>query len=168
MRTASCIRCPITTTSSPNGPRAGYVFPNNAPSLEKEFRSSKRARDIYAEAKAEPAPERRARLLREGFAALRTSHEAFVIFDVFNEVVMRWGERISIGRLKEVAVDRAICDEVEAAHARLSRIIEGHLHSDGTSPPPLDPAALMSEIEAFDALKKRQKTLTSPLKGKAS
>lgn len=147
--------------------RAGYVFPNNAPSLEKEFRSSKRARDIYAEAKAEPAPERRVRLLREGFAALRTSYEAFVVFDVFNEVVMRWGERISIGRLKAVAVDREICDEVEAAHARLSRIIEGHLHSDGTSLPPLDPASLMSEIEAFDALKKRQKTLTAPPKGKA-
>lgn len=148
--------------------RAGYVFPNNAPSMEKEFRSSKRARDIHAEAKTEPTPERRARLLREGFAALRTSYEAFVVFDLFNEVVMRWGERISIGRLKAVAVDREICDEVEAAHARLSRIIEGHLHSDGTSPPPLDPAALMSEIEAFDALKRRQKTLTAQPKGKAS
>lgn len=148
--------------------RAGYVFPNNAPSMEKEFRSSKRARDIHAEAKTEPTPERRARLLREGFAALRTSYEAFVVFDLFNEVVMRWGERISIGRLKEVAVDRTVCEQVEAAHARLSRIIEGHLHSDGTSPPPLDPAALMSEIEAFDALKKQQKTVVAPLKGKAS
>ncbi len=148
--------------------RAGYVFPNNAPSLEREFRSSQRAREVYAEAKAEQAPERRVRLLKEGFAALRTSYEAFVIFDVFNEVVMRWGERISIGRLKAVAVDREICDEVEAAHARLSRIIEGHLHSDGASPPPLDPASLMAEIEAFDALKKRQKALTAPPKGKAS
>jgi hypothetical protein len=147
--------------------RAGYVFANNAPALEREFRNSKRARDIYAESKAELAPERRVRLLKEGFAALRTSYEAFIIFDVFNEVVMRWGERISIGRLKGVSVDHAICEEVEAAHARLSRIIEGHLHSDGTSSPPLNPASLMSEIDAFDALKKRQKALTAPPKGKA-
>jgi hypothetical protein len=148
--------------------KAGYVFPNNAPSMERAFRSSQPARDIYAEAKAEATPGRRARLLREGFAALRTSYEAFVVFDLFNEVVLRWGERISIGRLKAVMVDPVICAEVDAAHARLSRFIEGHLHSDGTSPPLLEPSALLTEIDEFDALKKRHKAQLAAPKGKAS
>lgn len=37
-------------------------------------------------------PQVQERLLRDGFGALRTSYEAFIIFELFNEVVLRFGE----------------------------------------------------------------------------
>ncbi len=139
--------------------RPGYVFSDNAPSLEREYKSSQKARKLYSAAQAEKQPAKRERLLKEGCGALRTSYEAFVVFEMLNEVVMRFSERISIGRLADVVVDKSICRKVDEATARLSRYIEGHLHSDATALRPLEPEVLLREIEAFDLLRKQQKEL---------
>lgn len=141
-----------------NDDKPGYVFLNNSPALEREYRKATRARDIYAKAQGAAAAEQEI-LLRDGFGALRTSYEAFIIFELFSEVVMRFDERISFGRLKDIVWDRSIADEVIAKCELLSKYIEGHLHSDAMGAIKPTPDMLMDEIEAFEALKKRLKTL---------
>ncbi|SHG37832.1 AAA domain-containing protein [Desulfacinum infernum DSM 9756] len=138
--------------------RPGYVFLNNSPALERDYRKPTRAREIYAKAKDAPAAEQEA-LLRDGFGALRTCYEAFIIFELLNEVVLRFDERISPGRLKDVVCDRSIVEKVVVGHERLSRYIEGHLHSDTLGAQKPTPRTLLDEIEAFEALKKELRGL---------
>lgn len=136
----------------------GYVFLDNSPALEKEYRSSNHARKCYARAKSSP-PQEQERILREGFAALRTSYEAFIIFELLNEVVLRFGERVSFGRLQGIVWDQSIVQDVIGSCERLSRCMEGHLHSDLFSPVKPTPAMLLDECEHFDAMKNQLKSL---------
>ncbi|MGB7062833.1 MAG: AAA family ATPase, partial [Candidatus Zixiibacteriota bacterium] len=138
--------------------KPGYVFLNNSPALEREYRKAVRARELYAQAKNAPAGEQED-LLHQGFGALRTAYEAFIIFDLFEQVVMRFDERVSFTRLKSVAWDKPIADEVVEACERLSRGIEGHLHSDAFVAVKPTCAILQKEIELFDDLRKRLKKL---------
>ena len=137
--------------------RPGYVFLDNSPALERDYRKATRAREIYRKAKDAPAAEQEA-LLRDGFGALRTCYEAFIIFGLFNEVVMRFDERVSFGRLKDIVWDKAIAQEVIAKCELLSRYIEGHLHSNAFGARKPTPKMLHGEIEAFETLWKRLKT----------
>lgn len=137
--------------------KPGYVFLNNSPALEKEYCKTTRAREYYVKAKDSAASERED-YLRLGFAALRTCYEAFVIYDLFEEVVMRFDERISFGRLRGIKWDEAIANEANAKYELLSRYIEGHLHTNGYIPP-TDPKILLSEIEYFESLSKRLRKL---------
>ncbi|RZN37560.1 MAG: hypothetical protein EF813_05655, partial [Methanosarcinales archaeon] len=141
-----------------NDDKPGYVFLNNSPALEREYRKATKAREIHQKAKGASAAEQEA-LLREGFGALRTTYEAFIIFDLFGEVVMRFGERVSFGRLKDIVWDKSIADEVVARCELLSRYIEGHLHSDAFAATKPTCETLMSEIESFDRLKRKLKEL---------
>lgn len=138
--------------------RPGYVYLDNSPALEREYRKPTRAREIYVKAKDSPAAEQEG-LLQDGFGALRTCYEAFIIFELFNEVVLRFDERVSFGRLKGVVWDKSIADEVTAKCELLSRYIEGHLHSNALRAQKPRPRTLLDEIEAFEALRKRLKDL---------
>jgi hypothetical protein len=143
-----------------NDDKPGYVFLNNSPALERDYRKATKAREIYRQAKDAPAAEQEA-LLREGFGALRTTYEAFIILDLFGEVVMRFDERVSFGRLKDIVWDKAIADEVVDKCELLSKYIEGHLHSDAFGAKKPTPAVLLREIEAFENLKKKLNKLKS-------
>ncbi len=138
--------------------KPGYVFLDNSPALERDYRSTTRAHDIYKEAKDAP-PERQETLLREGFGVLRACYEAFIIFELFNEVVMRFEERVSFGRLSDIVWDESIVHQVIAKCELLSRYIEGHLHSNALGAQKPAPKMLCSEIEDFDAIKKSLKNL---------
>jgi hypothetical protein len=137
--------------------KPGYVFLNNSPALEKEYCKTTRARKYYEKAKDSVASERE-EYLQLGFAALRTCYEAFVIYDLFEEVVTRFDERISFGRLRGIKWDESIANEANVKYELLSRYIEGHLHTDGYIPP-TDPKILLSEIEYFESLRERLKKL---------
>ena len=141
-----------------NDDKPGYVFLNNSPTLERNYRKATKAREICQQAKDAAAAEQEA-LLKEGFGALRTTYEAFIIFDLFGEVVMRFDERVSVGRLKDIVWDKSIADEVVAKYELLSKYIEGHLHSDAFADQKPTPDMLLHEIEDFDALRKKLKKL---------
>ena len=128
--------------------RPGYVYLDNSPALEKDYRSSKIAWECHKRAK-DAAPGDQIRHLRDGFGALRTSYEAFIIFQMLNEVVVRWGERISFGRLTGIVWDQALAAEVNESCERLSRYIEGHSHSDAFAGGGPSLQALVDEITAF-------------------
>jgi wobble nucleotide-excising tRNase len=141
-----------------NDDKPGYVFLNNSPALERDYRKATKAREIYQQAKGASVAEQEA-LLQEGFGALRTTYEAFIIFDLFGGVVMRFDERVSVGRLKDIVWDKSIADEVVAKYELLSKYIEGHLHSDAFADQKSKLDILQSEIEHFEALRKKLKTL---------
>lgn len=137
-----------------NDGKPGYVFLNNSPALERDYRKATKAYEIYQLAKNASAAEQES-LLHQGFAALRTSYEALIIFDLFNEVVMRFDERVSFGRLKDIVWDMSIAEEVVSKCELLSKYIEGHLHSDAFVAAKPTCEMLVKEIEDFKTLKKR-------------
>ena len=133
--------------------RPGYVSLNSSPALEREYRKPTRPREYYEKAKNSSGTEQQD-YLRLGFGALRTCYEAFVIYDLLEEVVMRFDERISFGRLTGIKWDDSIVNEANEKYELLSKYIEGHLHTNGYLPPS-DPQILLNEIEAFEDLRKR-------------
>ncbi len=137
--------------------KPGYVFLNNCPALEKEYKSTARARDFYKLAK-DAAPAEQERLLRDGFGALRSTYEAFIVFDLFGGVVSRFEERINFLQLRTLAWDGAITGQIVAKCEHLSRFIEAHLHTDTFVQKP-SCTDLLKEIDDFEALKKRHKEL---------
>lgn len=137
---------------------AGQVYLNNSPANESDYKNADVARGFYKRAK-EVGPQEQEQLLKQGFGALRTNYEAFVIFELFSDVVQRFNERISIGRLKEVVIDDEIVKQVIEKTESLSRFIEGHLHSDEYVFNKPTPDLLNSEILAFEELKKKQRSL---------
>lgn len=141
--------------------KPGYVFPDNSPALEKEYRSTERAHELYKLAK-DALPARQESLLREGFGALRSTYEAFIVFSLFGGVVNRFEERISFLRLEKVVWDRTIIREVIDRCGHLSRYIEAHLHSDTFVQKP-SCSDLLKEIEDFQALKRRHKELVKAI-----
>lgn len=138
--------------------KPGYVSLNNSPALERDYRNAMKARELYQLAKDASASEQE-NLLHQGFAALRTSYEAFIIFDLFSEVVMRFDERVSFGRLKDIVWDTSIANKVIDKCELLSKYIEGHLHSDNFIAAKPTCKLLIREIDDFDALRKKLKDL---------
>lgn len=136
----------------------GYIFPNNCPSLEQQYRKPEKAEELYKQSLTE-SPEIQENTLRTGFGALRTTYEAFIIFELFNGVVERFEERISFGRLKDIIWDNSIVKEVIKKCEILSRYIEGHSHSDIYADKKPTPELLKNEIEEFKRIKKKLKDL---------
>ncbi|MFC1893290.1 AAA family ATPase [Chloroflexota bacterium] len=139
--------------------KPGFVFLDNSPALEKEYCKTTRAHDLYQKANNSSAEEQE-NYLRLGFGALRTCYEAFIIYELFQGVVLRFDVRVSPGRLKNIRWDESIASEVNKKYEYLSRYFEGHLQSDGYVAK-ADPALLLKEIESFEALRNKHKSLKS-------
>lgn len=137
--------------------KPGYIWLRNTPSYEKEYKTSKIARDYHTKAKT-ASPEAREENIKNGFAALRTSYEALVVFELFSGVVQRFTERVSIDSLRNVSFDDSIKDEIIDSFEQCCRYMEGHLHSDRYSYQKPSLEHLNVEIERFDGLKKKVKT----------
>lgn len=136
----------------------GYVYLDNGPTMERTYKTTGRAQQFYERAKV-ALPEEQEMLLKAGFGALRSTYEAFVIYEVFGGVVERFAERISSSRLREIVFDRSILHEVDEKIGQLSRYIEGHLHSDQFMAQKPTPRTLLDEINAFTVLHKRLRDL---------
>ena len=138
----------------------GYVSIDNSPAIDKSFKKPTKVQQLFERAKNEKSDfSERERLLKDGFGALRTCYEAFIIFDLFNDVVERFSERISFGRLEQIVWDESIVQEVINKYEDLSLLMEGHLHSTRFAYKDLTPDILYSEIQRFTELKKQLKEL---------
>lgn len=136
----------------------GWVFLNQSPTDEKDYKKLEKANAHLKRAKEVSInPEERQFYLQQGFGALRTSYEAFIIFEIFGGVVQRFEERISPGSLKKVATDRSILSDLDEGYGRISRFIEGHLHSDESAIEKPTPDLLVHEIAVFEEIRNRHK-----------
>jgi len=137
--------------------KPGYVFLNNCPGLERDYKTTKIAREWLEKAR-NAEPQEQEHLLKQGFGALRSSYEAFVIHDLLQGVVTRWDERISLeGRLDRIQLSDHIVKTVVKKVSHLSQFIEGHLHSDTIQKPSV--TALEEEVRAFESLRAEHKQL---------
>lgn len=136
----------------------GYVFANNSPALESDYKKTGIAQQHLQKAKKLPPTEQELSL-KQGFGALRTTYESFIIYTLLGGVVVRWDERVSPGRLKDIVWEKDLFQKVIDKHVYLSKFIEGHLHSDAYTPIKPTPDLLMKEIQEFDAIKKEHKDL---------
>jgi len=136
----------------------GYVYVNNSPALEKDYKKATLAIKMLDEAK-NATPEMQEIILKQGFGALRTSYEAFIIYDLLGAVVLRFDERVSPGRLIDIVWDYDLVNEVDRKFATLSRYIEGHSHSDPFAAQKPTIQNLQTEIDDYSSIKNRLKTL---------
>ncbi|ODS40241.1 MAG: hypothetical protein A7315_09190 [Candidatus Altiarchaeales archaeon WOR_SM1_79] len=138
----------------------GNIFLDNSPATENDYKTTNKAREYYEKSKNAP-PQKREHLLEQGFGALRTNYEYFVVFNLFENVVSRFDERISIDRLKDCILPEDIVQQVIEKTGELSRYIEPHLHSDNYAANKPTPELLKKEIEEFisirNNLKKKKK-----------
>ena len=102
--------------------KPGFVFLNNGPVCQGDYKSARIAREWHAKAKVAP-PQEQQLCIEQGFNALRTSYEAFVVFDLFAGVVERWEERIKYDQLVQVYLEKDIVGEVVEKLALLSRYV---------------------------------------------
>lgn len=137
----------------------GYVSIGNSPAIDKSYKKPAKAQQLYERAKDEADFSERERLLKDGFGSLRTCYEAFVIFDLFNDVIERFSERISFGRLDEIVWEESIVQQIIKKYDDLSLLMEGHLHSTRFAHKELTPDILYKEIQFFTDLKKELKEL---------
>jgi energy-coupling factor transporter ATP-binding protein EcfA2 len=152
----------------PNDNKPGYIYLNNSPLSEHESKSTHKSLRFLERARQANSPEEREAWLQQGFGALRTTYEAFIIFDLFGGVVRRFEEHIKVNNLKEVFVDDEVMKEVVSKFNFLSRYIEGHLSSDVFSAKRPSPELLKQEIDSFSKLQSKYKALKSAKKKSVS
>lgn len=137
-----------------NNGKPGNVWLKNTPSFEKSYKKTGKAQTFYDEA-SRCGPEDRETKIKNGFAALRTSYEALVVFDLFNGVVQRFNERVSIDSLPKVYFNEIICNEITDGFYQCCRYMEGHSHSDryGYKKPTVN--NLNEEIQRFNEVRRK-------------
>lgn len=131
----------------------GYVYLNNSPVLEQDYKNDRVARRCYEKAK-DAAPKDQLACVREGFGVLRTSYEVLIMYDLFKGVVKRFEERTSFMNLKNVVWDEDLANEVVGKCELCSSLMEGHSHSDAYTTELPTPKYLLTEIEEFNRIKK--------------
>jgi len=136
----------------------GIVWLKNTPSYEKSYKKSGKAQSYYEKA-CKAQPEDKEVFIKNGFTALRTSYEALVIFDLFEGVVQRFNERVSVDSLSSVYFDESIKNEILESFYQCCRFMEGHLHSDKYAYKKPTSENLIKEINRFNDAKKKLKDL---------
>ncbi|SHG26116.1 AAA domain-containing protein [Salegentibacter echinorum] len=141
-----------------DGNQPGTIWLNNTPSFEKNYKTSGKAQSYYDKAKKLP-PQEREDKIKNGFAALRTAYETQVVFGLFNGVVQRFEERVSVDSLSGVVFNLEIRDKILDSFYQCCRYMEGHSHSDKYvyRKPTLE--NLNEEIIKFNEVKKEIKAV---------
>lgn len=140
-----------------NDGKPGYIYLNNSPLSEHESRTTQKALRLWERARQAQSPEEREAWLQQGFGALRTTYEAFIVYDLFGGVVRRFEEHIKVNNLKDVFIDDEVLKEVVSKFNFLSRYIEGHLSSDVFSAKRPSTELLKQEIDTFSELQSTYK-----------
>lgn len=141
-----------------DGKTPGRIYLKNTPSYEKEYKTSHKAGEYLKAARA-AGPEKREENIKNGFAALRTSYEAMVVFTLFNGVVQRFEERVSVDSLARIKFDDAIREELVDSFYQCCRYMEGHLHSNKYQYVKPTADNLQEEITRFNDLNAKVKKL---------
>lgn len=132
----------------------GQIWLKNSPSYEKEYRNAEPAKKHYNICKKEGCdPMQREMVTKQGFTALRTCYEVLVINDLFNNVVQRYNERVSIDALSKVSFDHDIVNKLMDGYAQCCRFMEGHSHSDKYSYQKPEPQNLNEEIQRYEEIR---------------
>jgi hypothetical protein len=134
--------------------RPGHVTLNDVPATSKAYDTSEKARQWLAQAqKVSGTPRHHA--ICGGMGALRRTIEETVVKRLFKGIVPRWSDRVIVTKLKTIAWDNALADELVDMYEELSAYIEGHSHTDEATGAPPEIKDLEKAVVAVDALVKR-------------
>jgi hypothetical protein len=93
------------------------------------------------------------REMRNAYDDLRVTIEVGIEDTILNETVVRFRDGISVGRLDGViVVQEAEFREVQRLHDKCCRNVSAHSHAAGQQRPVTQPAELLQDIEAVNAL----------------
>jgi ABC-type lipoprotein export system ATPase subunit len=137
----------------------GYIHLNYSPDLVDDYKTVGKAIDLLVRARNAKTPEEAKFFLQQGFNALRTTYEAFIMLKLFNGVIRRFDPHIKVNKLKEIYIDENILDKVVEKFNRISRFTGGHLPSDQLEMEPVTPEGLDREIKEFKELENELKEL---------
>ena len=137
----------------------GFVHLNYSPDLVDDYKTVGKAMDLLIRARNAPSQEEKMFLLQQGFNALRTTYEAFILLKLFAGVVRRFDAHIRVNNLKEISTDPAILDRVIEKFNYISRFTGGHLPSDQQELNTATVEQLDSEIKEFKNLENELKDL---------
>lgn len=138
--------------------KPGRVWPRNTPMSESSYKTSHIAQTFFKAAQ-NCGPEEREANIKNGFAALRTSYETLIAFNLFQGVVKRFNERVSVDSLSKVYFDVFIRDEIIDSFSKCCRYMEGHSHSDKYASLKPELKDLRNEFCRFDSVKKKLEKL---------
>ena len=142
--------------------KPGFIWFGNAPIYQKKYRSAEPAKVYYRNSNNENCPpEERHRFLAQGFSALRTSYEVLVIYDLFNNTVRPFEDRVSIDSLSNVNFDQNLIQELQDSFAKCCRYMEGHTHSDKYAYKNPEPQNLNDEIVRYEEIRKKIRKFSS-------
>lgn len=130
----------------------GKIYSDNTPSHEAKYKTSSEARKYIKLAK-DAEPEIREAFIKSGFAALRSSYEAFVIFELFCGAVKRFDDRVSIDSLKGLHIEDSMVKEIMDNFKLCCRYMEGHIHSDKYLAAKPQLKHLQEEADRFDTMR---------------
>lgn len=135
----------------------GYIYLKNGPSHISQYKNSKVPKEYLAQAgKANCPPQERDFLIKNAFTYLRTCYEYLVTYNLFNGVIKRFDERMSIDNLRKVVVEETVAKDIVEAYHLCCRYMEGHLHSDdfaSMNKPGVN--ELKAELDRYDNIKKK-------------
>lgn len=107
----------------------GIVRLDESPANADAYKTPHRAEYFLAQAK-KTAGQEKVDFIRIGAGALRTTLEEIILRDVFNGTIRRWDEHVRVNNLSGISWSEAVVDGIIELHGDLSRLIEGHSHSD--------------------------------------
>lgn len=131
--------------------RPGDVALGDCPDTDKTYKTTQRAKDALARAKALTGKERATAIIN-GMGELRTTLEITVANRLLKETVRRWKEQIHVTALRNINWDNAKAEEICSLYEDLSRYIDAHSHSDEAAGAPPEIRDLEEKIAAVDTL----------------
>lgn len=137
---------------------SGHIFLNDSPASEREYVTGELAENHYKNSLTLGGNAQYNELYL-GFGAIRSSYEALVIYELFEEVVQRFNEQVKIGCLKRISWDDGIAANIDRNYGRISRYIDAHLHSDSGSAASISPKKLKDEIDEYRRIRSEIKAL---------
>lgn len=134
--------------------KPGYISLKNAPSYEKAYKTAEKPNNLYLEARKDSCQATmREMLIQQAFTALRTCYETLVVFGLFQGVVQRFEERVSVDSLTSVHVDQQLKNELLESFWQCCRYMEGHSHSDKYAYKKPKIEDLEAEIKRYDEIR---------------
>jgi hypothetical protein len=126
----------------------GHVFHDDHPTSSKDYETTKPAERALELAKKVHGSAR-VTAVRDGMGRLRRTLEEVVLKHLFKGTVSRWEERIKIAHIRTVSWSDDVADEVYETFEQLSRVVEGHSHSDTgeTLPEPADLQTMITKVQ---------------------
>ena len=109
---------------------AGIIHAECKPGFEKSYIKPEIAQDYLNEATIAEDPEYKRRCLMDGYSALRTSYEAFLIITVFKSAITRFNRIIKYHAIGEIHAPPETLNKISNKLNSLSRNISGHLRTD--------------------------------------